>query len=376
MIYLNNAATSYPKPLVVRQKVERYLVSPPYNTFRGGKEAFSQADDIHNARNQVCELLKAKHPNRLVFTSGATESLNLIIKHFSQKGGHIISTVIEHNSVIRPLMHAQKDNAISCSFVKCNAVGYIEPSDIEKEIRENTTAIIVSHASNVTGCLQDLESIGVVAKQHNLLFAVDCSQSAGYTELDINTWQADFTVAAGHKGLWGMQGIGLLYIAEGNNPDPYRIGGTGSRSDYLYQPKEWPLKYEAGTQNIPGIISLGAGVSFFLNNKEQLLKETEELFIYLKESLENIKGLSVISSLESIPVLSFNIIGCDPNETAYILAESFGIIVRGGLHCSPLIHEHIGTAPEGVVRISLSHFNTKEDVDALLKAVTQIAKTT
>jgi len=376
MIYLNNGATSYPKPQEVINSVINYMNSLPLSPYRTG---FDGGDEqvISSCRKKLCTLFNAKEPENIVFTSGATEALNLAIFGLPLKNSHVITTVIEHNSVLRPLKHLERDGIITLSVVKCNGYGLVEPSDIEKEIRENTEVIIINHCSNVTGEVLDLMAISEIAHKKNIIFIVDASQSAGHMVIDVTECNIDMLAFTGHKALYGLPGTGGLYIKKGTGLRPLKFGGTGIKSELLYQPEERPLYYESGTQNLPGIVSLNAGLDFILQRGiEEIKKKEEKLMEKLISELVTIPQIIMYGDHDRInkgPLLSFNIKNMKPEDTGYILEQSFGIIVRAGLHCAPLIHKSLGSFPYGSVRVSPSYFTDFRDIDCFIQAVKEIA---
>ena len=372
MIYLNNGASTYPKPREVIDRVLKYITSVPRDPSRSGFSG--ESGNVTSAcREKLATLFNVKNPSRIVFTSGSTEALNLAIKGLNL-AGHIITTTIEHNSVIRPLKHLEREGKITLSFVDCDRYGYVKPEDIKREIKEDTAAIVVNHSSNVTGSLLDLKSISEISGE--ITFIVDGSQSAGSVPIDISGWNIDIFAFTGHKSLYGLPGIGGLYIKEGIDLKPLKVGGTGVKSDLLYQPRKMPLYYEGGTQNLPGIISLSAGVDFILKTGINKIKERKERLVHrLISELKKIPEI-IIYGTEDRPsaLFCFNIKGMKPEDVSYILESSFEIIVRHGLHCAPLIHKSLGSYPEGSLRVSPSFFTTFDEIDYFLDSIKQIAK--
>lgn len=375
MIYLNNAASSFPKPQAVIKAVYDYINSIPVNTARVG---FVKQD--HNAvdicREQIAQLFNIKDPNNIMFTSGSTESLNLALFGLNLKGKHVITTAIDHNSVLRPLKTMEKQRLIQLSIVECDQNGYVKPKEIESHIRKNTKVIVVNHCSNVTGEILDIKAIARIAHKKEIIFIIDASQSAGCIPLDIQDSKVDIVAFTGHKSLYGLPGIGGIYIKDNLPVKPLKVGGTGIRSDLLFQPEERPIYYEAGTQNMPGIISLKAGVEFILKTsmkkiqlkKEQHLKkilaelsEIPQLVLYGRKDIHN-----------RVPVFCFNVKGMLPEDVGYILEKSFNIVVRSGLHCAPLIHKALNSYPKGSIRVSPSYFTKAEEINHFIKAVKKI----
>ena len=375
MIYLNNAATSFPKPTQVLESVTSVLKTPPFHAARTGFHG-EQSDVVEECRRLLCRLLNAEDASRIVFTSGATESLNLAIRGLDLDGKHVITTAIEHNSVLRPLKTLEKSGRIALTIVDCNQNGCVPPENIANAIQDNTAAILVNHCSNVTGAVNDLHAIGEIAKKRNICFVVDASQSAGVIPIDVQKMNIDFLAFAGHKSLYGIQGTGGAYVRTNVPLQPLMIGGTGVRSDYLFQPEDMPMYFEAGTPNTPGIASLGKGVAFILETGVDAIRAHKICIVHrLREHLAKISGLCLYPTLscpQPTTLFSFNISGISPDDVGYMLSRSFDIITRSGLHCAPLIHRYVGSFPEGSVRVSPSYFTTEEEVDQFNQAVDKI----
>ena len=373
MIYLNNAATSFPKPTTVTEAVTKYLKTTPFHSARVGFELQSK-DPIRSCRKKLATLFKVENPEDIIFTSGSTESLNLAILGLNLFGGHVITTAIEHNSVLRPLKTLEREGKIALSIVDCDSTGYVPPNSIAENIRDNTKAIVVNHCSNVTGETIDLKTISAIAHSKNICFIVDASQSAGCIPINVTEDDIDMLAFTGHKSLYGMPGIGGLYIKKGIILNPLKVGGTGIRSELLYQPEDRPIYYEAGTQNLPGIVSLEAGVDFILEEGIDHLRDRKcEITRAMLEEIKKIPDVIIYGRDEhKSPIFSFNIKGLDPSEVGYVFEESFGIIIRSGLHCAPLIHRALGSYPKGSIRVSPSCFNTFQDAEYFVEAVKKI----
>jgi cysteine desulfurase family protein len=377
VIYLNNAATTYPKPIQVIEAVKSSMENMPCDLARSGSASCS-IDTVFDCRSKIARLIGASDPNRIIFTSGATEALNLAINGLNLDSRHIVTTVVEHNSVLRPLYRLKQQGRIDLDLAVCDETGSVSAQNIQKLITRNTAAVVVSHCSNVTAAVNDIAEIATIAHDAGALIIVDASQSAGSIPIDAHKNDLDIVVFAGHKGLYGVPGTGGLYLKENVRLEPLVVGGTGVRSDLLYQPEELPLLYEAGTQNLLGIAALGAGVEFVIENGIENIEarkrnHTQRLFDALKKN-PNVHFFGVPSSGGAGSILSFNIRGFDPGEIAYILEQSFGIIVRAGLHCAPLIHQYIGSGTAGSVRISPSFFTTDDEISALIYAVAALAE--
>jgi selenocysteine lyase/cysteine desulfurase len=275
----------------------------------------------------------------------------------------------------------EKAGAIKLKIIPCDLRGFVPPEIIEETLNENIGAVVLNHSSNVIGTVQDAKAISALSKKHNIPFILDASQSAGSIDIDISDINPDIFVFTGHKSLFALRGTGGLYIKHDIELKPLITGGTGIQSDYMYQPEWRPVYYEAGTQNIPGIASLNAGVEFLKDTGKKLLNRKKDLFLNIVKFMLDDKrfilyGGKELSDFSSkIPVLSFNMKGLSPEDLGYMLEGSFGIIARTGLHCAPLIHKRIGSFPKGSVRISLSVFNTEEEIDALINALKEIVLT-
>jgi len=371
MIYFNNAATSWPKPAQVLQAVHNYLSNPPCHSARVGLEKESD-DPAQSCRLKLGKLFNVKDTDRFVFTSGSTEALNLAINGLDLKGGNVVSTAIEHNSVIRPLKHLEVDGKITINFVACDKWGYVAPELIEEAINDETRAVVVNHSSNVTGAVLDIKRITEIAHKYDIPIIVDASQSAGAIEIDIDNWGIDFLAFTGHKSLFGIQGIGGLYVGDRVKLKPLKVGGTGIKSEVLVQPEGMPIYYEAGTPNVPGIVSLDAGIGFiFETGMENIHKRKSDLVKTIINRLREYPEVTIYTSEENnnLSNFCFNIKNMVPEEVGYFLDSSYDIVVRTGIHCAPLLLEYLGVHPWGTVRASPSYFTTDEELEIFIKAV-------
>ena len=377
MIYLNNAATSFPKPESVNEAVRECLTQPPCHSSRTGIE--SDSDDVDFAcRHNLAKIFNADDPLKIVFTSGSTEALNLAVKGLGIEGSHVVSTQIEHNSVIRPLKTMEEKGEIELDFVKCDERAYVRPSDIENAIRENTSTVVVNHCSNVTGTVLDLEEISKIAHAHGCKIIVDASQSAGVIPIDVEKWEIDYLAFTGHKSLYGLQGIGGLYMRKTFELEPLKTGGTGVKSEVLTQPREMTMYYEAGTANTSGIVSLKAGTDFVLETGiENIQAHKKKIYDTIYYELAGLPEISVYNHPEHTAYshFTFNIKNMVPEEVNYALESSYDIHVRSGLHCAPLLLESLGVDPWGTVRASASYFTTEDEVGAFIDAIKDIIKT-
>ncbi|MCP4219928.1 MAG: aminotransferase class V-fold PLP-dependent enzyme [bacterium] len=371
---MNNAATGFPKPHCVSKAVAEYLETPPSDFLRtGGTSPNGSGDILTTCRRKLARLFNAPHFNRIVFTSGSTEALNLALLGMDFQNAHVVTTSIEHNSVYRPLKLLETQGRIQLSIVPCDAGGNVTATDIAEAVRDNTKAVVVNHCSNVCGSIPDLEAIGRIAKQCRAVFIVDASQSAGLLPIDVQAAKVDMLAFSGHKALHGMPGIGGLYIRESIEPNPLKVGGTGIKSDILYQPPEIPVYYEAGTHNMPGIVSLNAGLDFIQHTGfEAIRKKIVQLTASAVDAFRALPGITLYGHPENSSMLSFNIKDVAPGDVGYVLENSFEIIIRSGLHCAPLIHKAMGSFPDGSLRVSPSYFSTETEMECFVDAVKQI----
>ncbi len=373
-IYLNNAATGYPKPDNVLNAVHEYLRRVPSSARRSGVK--DGEDILAECRHKLAALFHAPEAEQMVFTAGGTESLNLAILGSTFKDSHIITTTTEHNSVLRPLKKLEADGVIQLSIVACNAAGEVTPLSVANALRENTRAVILNHCSNVTGRVLDLHPFAEIAHTHRALFIVDASQSAGLTPIDVQADGIDMLAFTGHKSLHGLPGIGGLFIRNGLWPTPLKFGGTGVKSQLLTFPPTMPLYYEAGTPNTVGIVSLSAGIDYILATGMEEIRKKKEYWV--SQFYNELKDLPRVifygkaHSQVSSTVICFNIEGLPTEDLGYILENSFHMIIRAGLHCAPLIHAALGSFPQGSVRLSPSFFTTQAEIEQAIAAVRQI----
>jgi cysteine desulfurase/selenocysteine lyase len=382
-IYLDNAATSWPKPDAVYDAVDRYqrtLGAP------AGRSAYREAVEVErlvqDARRQIAQLIGATEPKRIIFGQNGTDALNLALCGILRSGDHVVTTVMEHNSVLRPLRHLQNTQAITVTRVPCGTDGIVDVDDIRRAIRTNTRLIAVLHASNVTGAIQPIAAIGHIAKEHQCVFLVDAAQSLGHVPFQVADCHIDLLAAPGHKGLLGPLGTGILYIAPGIEQvlQPTRWGGTGTHSENDIQPESLPDRFESGNHNVPGIVGLGAGLSFVRQKTLPSIREHEQqLTQQLLDGLRSMSGIVIHGpgqSSKQTGVVSISVEGFDPQEFASLLDSAYGIQVRSGLHCAPLMHQALNTAQAGgTIRFSLGPFNTAADIDTTIRALAEIAST-
>lgn len=374
MIYLDNAATTNYKPQCVVDAAIECITKYSFNPNRSGsKQALKLQQKIYDARKKLGLLYNNDSENHVAFTSGCTQAINLAILGNAKKG-HIIITATEHNSVLRPVMQLSKKGYVEVSIVKPNENGDITVDEIERLARRDTFMLCVSHASNVTGKSQRLAEIGAFARRRNILFLVDCAQSAGYLPLDMQKCNIDLVAIAGHKGLHGIQGAGALIFNKRSIPRPITFGGTGSESHLYYQPTTVPDCLESGTLPCPAILAMDAGVDYWLNNWQQNRQNIEATQQLLLDGLNTINKVTVYSQQNYSGIVAFNVGNTDSDEIADELSQKYDIAVRGGLHCAPLMHRWLGTYEQGLVRASVSSVTTKDECNALLNAVEEIAK--
>ncbi|SET71997.1 cysteine desulfurase family protein [Natronincola peptidivorans] len=376
MIYLDNAATTFPKPEMVYEAVLNNMKNYGANPGRSGhKLALEAGRVIFKGREMVCRLFNIDDPMQVIFTCNATEALNLAIKGVLEEGDHVITTSMEHNSVMRPIKSLE-NNGVENTVIQCDEAGGLNPRLIERAIKENTKLIVVTHASNVTGTIMPIEEIGEIAKRKNVLFLVDAAQTAGVYDIDVKNMNIDLLATAGHKGLMGPQGTGILFIGEGVEVKHFKEGGTGSKSQELTQPLMLPDRYESGTPNTPGIAGLTAGIEFILKEGlDKIRKHEEEITSCFLEGVKNIPGIIIYGKQDATKqaaVVSINIGEEDSSEIGYVLDKVFDVGIRPGLHCAPMAHKTIGTLEQGTVRFSFGYFTTKEEVKIAIEAIRNI----
>ena len=378
MVYFDNAATSFPKPDVVYEMVMKSMKEYGANPGRSGhKLALKLGREILETRETIANLFNIENSMNVIFTFNCTEGLNLAIKGALNKGDHVITTSMEHNSVVRPLKALEKEG-IEVTFVQGDSAGIINPTHIEKNIKKNTKLIITTHVSNLTGTIMPIETIGQIAKRNGLYYLVDAAQSAGVYDIDVQKMNIDMLAFPGHKSLFGPQGTGGLYIREGLNIKEMEQGGTGSISHMLEQPDIRPDRYESGTPNGPGIVGLGAGVRHILeegiDNIRAYQEELTEHFIEEILKIDKVKAYGPLDIKHQGAVVPINIGDMDSSELSYILDQEYDIEVRPGLHCTPLAHKTIGTFEQGAVRFSFSFYNTHDEIEYGIKAIKEISR--
>lgn len=373
MIYLNNAATSYPKPDIVNNVFKEALNAPPSSQFRSSAIR-DNADIFTECRMNLGKLLGIKDFERIYFASGSTEGLNAIIAGLGISSDRVITTVTEHNSVLRPLYNLRGIGAEPI-LIPCDKDGAVDVSLIEEAAQKGyAKAVIINHCSNVTGAVQDAESIGKIARQYGLIYILDVSQSAGCIEIKADEWGVDALAFTGHKSLMGPQGTGGYFVREGIPFKPFKYGGTGLDSSRIVYDKE-PFEYEVGTQNAAAIRALSAAVGWVLDQTvESISKKEDQMIRYMIDKLRLMDDIHIYGQELSQrgPLISLTTEKLTPSDMAYILQNSFDIVSRAGLHCTPLIHEYIGSGKAGTLRISVSPMNELSDADALINALEEM----
>ncbi len=381
LIYLDNGATSFPKPEAVYQFMDAYYRKSGVNPGRSGYDMCLEAGEVvENCRKQLTDFFGGTDPNRLCFSYNSTDALNLIIHGILQEGDHAISTRLEHNSVLRPLYHLEQEQGVAVDYAGVDAKGFVDPHEIERLIRPDTKLVIVNHASNVIGTVQPIAEIGRICREKGVVFAIDASQSAGMVPIDMDEMNLDIVAFTGHKSLMGPTGIGGLYVREGVDIRLTRAGGTGVRSAVRTHLYEYPYRLEYGTLNSVGVAGLYTGVRWVLDRGVENIHAHEmKLTGMLRDGLREIPGVTLYCQddlTDHISVLLFNLDGVEAMDTGTMLDVDYNIACRTGLHCAPLIHEDIGTADiHGAVRFGIGPFNTEAHIEQAITAVREIRET-
>lgn len=374
-LYLDNAATSHPKPDAVYQAVSDAMRNIAASPGRGAhRKSLDASRLLFSARESVASLFNISDASRIIFTYNATGALNLALRGLLQAGDHVVTTSMEHNSVMRPL-HALSAAGVEYTVVQASSDGLIDPAEFRRAMTARTKMVVVSHVSNVCGVIQPVQELAAIAHSAGAFFMLDAAQSAGSVVIDVKALGVDLLAVPGHKGLYGPQGTGLLYVATGVPLRPIVAGGTGTDSTCLEQPYSMPEGFEAGTHNMPGIAGLKAGVDFVRSVGVDVIGRHEQrLASLLAESLLRNSSIKLYGYSDTIPhagVISFSVAGKDPSDIAFELDQRFGIAVRAGLHCAPLAHKTIGSFPAGTVRIAPGWFTSDEDIAFASDAIVQ-----
>lgn len=376
-IYLDNAATSFPKPKEVATAVYDFMVNNGTSSGRGSYKKAMQSDYIvYECRKLIGKLFNFDNPKKVIFTSNVTDSLNIAMRGILKENDHVITSSLEHNAVWRCLKTLERDINIKIDTVECSKDGITNQQDIKKYIKKDTALIVFTQASNVLGTIQPIREIGAIAREHNIPFLVDSAQSAGAMKIDVKEDNIDILAFTGHKSLLGPMGTGGLIINTDIDIKPLKAGGTGGDSAYEYQPDYYPNHLETGTSNVSGIAGLREAIKF-LNKEgiENIHNKEKELTKYALEKLETVKDIEIYGPKDCekmLSVISFNIKDKIPEDVGSILDQKYDIMLRAGLHCAPTAHSVIGTKERGTLRIGLGYFNEKEDIDKLVEALNNL----
>ena len=377
MIYLDNAATTLHKPQQVIDAVVHAMQSMG-NCARGThEEALDAARTVYDARVRLASLFGCPRVDHVAFTANSTEALNIAINGLIDPGDHVISTDLEHNSVLRPLYRLEAERGAELSFVPADKLGNVDYADFERLMKPNTRAVVCTNASNLTGTVLDIERIAKTAHSHGALVIVDASQTAGCWPIDMKKMGIDVLCFTGHKGLMGPQGTGGICVKEGIEIRPFKVGGSGVQSYSRTHPVEYPTRLEAGTLNGHGIAGLGAAAKFISETGvENIHAKERSLMLRFYEGVKNIEGVTVYGDFtkDKTAIVALNIRDYESGEVSYELSQGYGIATRPGAHCAPRMHKALGTAEVGAVRFSFSFYNTEEEIDEAVRAVAELAK--
>lgn len=377
MIYLDNAATTLHKPQQVIDAVVHAMQSMG-NCARGThEEALDAARTVYDARVRLASLFGCPRVDHVAFTANSTEALNMAINGLIDPGDHVISTDLEHNSVLRPLYRLEAEHGTELSFVPADKLGNVDYADFERLMKPNTRAVVCTNASNLTGTVLDIERIAKTAHSHGALVIVDASQTAGCWPIDMKKMGIDVLCFTGHKGLMGPQGTGGICVKEGIEIRPFKVGGSGVQSYSRTHPAEYPTRLEAGTLNGHGIAGLGAAAKFISETGvENIHAKERSLMLRFYEGVKDIEGVTVYGDFtkDKTAIVALNIRDYESGEVSYELSQGYGIATRPGAHCAPRMHKALGTAEVGAVRFSFSFYNTEEEIDEAVRAVAELAK--
>lgn len=381
MIYLDNSATSFPKPREVREKMndclKRYCANPGRS---GHKMSLKISEEVYLCREKLADMFNVSNPQRVIFTNNTTSALNLAIKGTLRRGGHVVFTSMEHNSVVRPIYKLSETKGIDYSIAPANIYGYVDAKTVKSLIRDDTELIVVIHTSNVCGTVNPIGEIGAVARAAGVPLLVDAAQSGGILPIDMQRDNISMLALAGHKALYGPMGTGVLCLGEDINPDTIIEGGTGSNSRDPRQPEEVPDKYESGTVNAVGICGLSKGIDFINRvGMETIFHHDMMLTKILLEDLSVVKGVNIhgyLTCADRLGVVSVTIDGVDCVEAASILDEEYSIATRAGYHCAYMAHATLGTRDTGTLRLSVGAFNSINDIKMAVRAISNISKRT
>jgi cysteine desulfurase family protein len=377
LIYLDNAATTFPKPHEVLAEMFEVYETRGVSPGRGSYDLSVEAEELVNGvRFQVCNFFGGDDPSRVAFCYNATDALNLLIQGLIEPGCHVVSSRLEHNSVLRPLHHFREKGIISLDLVPFDSQGFVDPQEVAKAIKPETRLVILTHGSNVLGTVQPIEQIGTVCRGQGVSLILDVTQTAGIFPIDMQEWGVSAVAFTGHKSLYGPTGIGGLVLSQNLDVRTTRFGGTGMESRSLIHSQSYPQRLEAGTINLLGVIGLSSGIHYLeRQGLDKLYAHEMSLIQELRNGLSSLKGVQLYcsQSLENhLPLLLCNIEGMDPEQVSAILDGDFGIASRAGLHCAPLVHQDLGIGLQGGVRFSLGIFNTLEEIEKALEAMATI----
>ncbi len=379
MIYLDNAATSFPKPERVYEAMDQFARTSLGNPGRSGHRlAVGSEQVLDEVRHLLNQLFNGESPERFILTFNCTDGLNMAIKGVLNDGDHVITTVLEHNSVSRPLVAMERAGRIELTRVPCDAYGFVDPDEIARSVRPNTRLIVMTHASNVLGTVQPIAEVGRIARERDLLFLVDAAQTAGVVPIDVRAMCIDLLAFPGHKALYGPTGTGGLYVGPRAKLRPWREGGTGGDSSSPTQPEELPYYLEGGTPNVHGVVGLREGIRYVLDVGMDKIRNHEldlvEQVVAWAEQEEHFQVLGRFDRHSHVGTLSLHCDLLPAQDVGQILDEAFEIAIRPGLHCAPYAHRQFGTFPDGTIRISPGAFNTEEDIATLCDALAYIAR--
>ncbi|MDI6618717.1 MAG: aminotransferase class V-fold PLP-dependent enzyme [Clostridiales bacterium] len=379
-IYLDNASTSYPKPQCVIDTMVDFMKNIGCNPGRGGYEKSVESDRIvYDARKTINDFFNGPSSKNVIFTQNITMSLNTIMKGMFKKNWHIITTSMEHNSVMRPLRSLERERDLNVTVIKCSKEGFLNPDDIKNAITRFTRAVVMTHASNITGTILPAYEVGKICRENGLYFILDSAQTAGTLDIDFKKFNIDALAFTGHKSLLGPPGTGGFIISDFASEITSSLieGGTGSESDMENQPEILPDKYEGGTLNTPGIASLKSGIDFIKKKTiDKIRRHEQNLTDIFLNGLSSIDGITVYGPRNpalQTGTVSINIKDMDPSEVSFILDSKYGIMTRSGLHCAPSAHKTIETFPKGTVRFSIGYFNTEDEIGYTLDAIREIS---
>lgn len=378
LIYLDNAATTFPKPPGVLEEMVQSYGRAGVSPGRGSYDLAVEAEEIvSRTRKKIADFFHAPDADRVVFAANATDALNLVFHGLLRPGDHVVSTRLEHNSVLRPLYHFRERGWITYDLARFDGRGFVDPDDIGRAIKPHTRMVIVSHASNVLGTVQPVGEIGRVCAERGVPFVIDAAQSAGIIPIDMEASRVAAVAFTGHKSLYGPTGTGGLAVCPGLELEPSRFGGTGVDSGSPVHTQTYPHRLEAGTLNLMGIMGLSAGIDYILQKGMETIHRREmELLTRLRDGLSGLKHVETYCAEDlsgHVAVLTANVDGIRPEDAGAILDGDFDIAVRVGLHCAPLVHQDLGTLDRGAIRFSLGAFNTREDIDRAIRAMASMA---